>query len=69
MADQPPSQPPGDAMAWSIVGTLLAGPAVWGAVGYGVDLLLDTSRVFTAVGIMVGFAAAMYLVYVRYGRG
>lgn len=65
---QPGERPPGENLVWSVVGTLLSGPLVWGLVGAGVDRLLDTSA-FTPVGIVVGFVASMYIVYVRHGRG
>jgi ATP synthase protein I len=49
--------------------TMLAGVAVWGAIGYLVDLLAGTPRVFTALGMMVGAVGAGYLIYLRHGRG
>ena len=55
-------------MAWSITGTLLAGMAVWGGLGYLVDRWLDTGKVFLAIGLLLGIGAGIYLVYVRYGR-
>lgn len=58
----------GDAMAWSVVATLLAGPLVWGLAGWGADSLLGTPRVFTVAGILLGAALAMYIVWVRFGR-
>ncbi|HSK25526.1 MAG TPA: hypothetical protein VK894_01270 [Jiangellales bacterium] len=57
----------GDSIVFSIMGTLIAGPALYGLVGYGVDALAGTS-VFVPVGIVVGFALSLYIVYVRYGR-
>ena len=47
---------------WGLISTLVAGPAVWGAVGFGVDRLADTS-VFTPVGVVVGFLTSFYIVY------
>jgi F0F1-type ATP synthase assembly protein I len=55
-------------VAWSITGTLLAGMAVWGGLGYLVDRWLDTGKVFLAIGLLLGIGAGIYLVYVRYGR-
>jgi F0F1-type ATP synthase assembly protein I len=49
--------------------TMLAGVAVWGVIGYLVDRLVGTPKVFTALGMMVGAVGAGYLVYLRYGRG
>ncbi len=54
-------------MVWSVIATLVGGPAVWGAIGYGVDKLAHTA-VFLPVGVTVGFIAALYLVYLKYGR-
>jgi F0F1-type ATP synthase assembly protein I len=54
--------------AWAITGTLLAGLAAWGGIGYLVDRLVDTYPLFTAIGLILGIAGAIYLVYLRYGR-
>jgi F0F1-type ATP synthase assembly protein I len=51
---------------WAIVGTMLSGMAVWGGAGWLLDRWLDT-RVFAPVGILLGMAAAIYVVVVRYG--
>jgi F0F1-type ATP synthase assembly protein I len=57
----------GDSIVFSIMGTLIAGPALYGLVGFGVDALAGTS-VFVPIGIVVGFTLSFYIVYVRYGR-
>jgi ATP synthase protein I len=54
--------------AWSIIGTLLAGLAVWGGIGFLVDRLADTHDVFLAIGLVVGAIGGVYIVVVRYGR-
>ncbi|MCV2488763.1 hypothetical protein OF117_05260 [Geodermatophilus sp. YIM 151500] len=51
---------------WAVTGTLISGMAVWGGGGWLLDSWLDT-RVFAPVGIILGTAAAIYLVVVRYG--
>lgn len=81
--DQPPASPPdafapkqmhgsltprGEHVAWSALGSLLAGPIVWGGVGYLLDQWLGTGRVFTAGGVVVGSLTAFYIVYLRFGR-
>ena len=45
---------------------MISGMAVWGGVGWLLDQWLDT-RVFAPVGIILGVAAAIYVVVVRYG--
>jgi F0F1-type ATP synthase assembly protein I len=59
----------GSNVAWSVLGTLLAGPLVWGGIGYLVDRLIGTEPLLLVIGILVGAAGAFYLVYVKYGRG
>lgn len=49
---------------WGLISTLVGGPAVWGAIGYGVDRLLDTS-VFLPFGVVIGFLTSFYIVYVK----
>ena len=45
---------------------MISGMAVWGGAGWLLDRWLDT-RAFLPVGIILGMAAAIYLVVVRYG--
>jgi F0F1-type ATP synthase assembly protein I len=45
---------------------MISGMAVWGGAGWLLDQWLDT-RVFAPVGIILGMAAAIYVVVVRYG--
>jgi len=52
---------------WAVLGTLFAGAFVWGGIGWLVDLWLDTMFV-KAIGVVVGLAAAIYLVVTKYGR-
>jgi hypothetical protein len=45
---------------------VLAGPLTFGPVGWGLDQLLGTSFLLP-VGILVGMALSLYLVWFRYG--
>ncbi len=54
--------------AWSIVSYLLGGMAFWGGTGWLVDRWLGWDRVAFPIGLIVGVAGALYLVYVRFGR-
>jgi F0F1-type ATP synthase assembly protein I len=54
--------------AWSIIGTLLGGILVWGGIGFLLDRWLDLRWLFLPIGMVVGMGAAIYLVYLRYGR-
>jgi ATP synthase protein I len=54
--------------AWNVIATLLAGMLVWGGLGWLGDRWLDTGRLLTAIGILVGTAGGIYVVYIRYGR-
>ena len=60
--------PRGEHVAWSALGSLLAGPVVWGGVGFLLDRWLGTGRVLTAIGVVVGSLTAFYIVYLRFGR-
>jgi ATP synthase protein I len=59
----------GMGVGWAITGTLIAGMLAWGAVGYLADRLAGTGHVLTGIGIVVGAAGGIYLVYLRYGKG
>lgn len=68
-----PGRDPGEGwrganQAWSVIGTLLAGIVVWGGVGWLLDLWLGFDRLFLPVGMLIGCGAAIYLIYIRYGR-
>ena len=54
----------GSDQVWGLISTLVAGPAVWGAVGYGLDAVADT-RWFTPLGVVIGFVTSFYIVYAR----
>lgn len=53
---------------WAITSTMIAGLLTFGMLGFLVDLLAGTDPVFVSIGIIVGAAASIYLVYLRYGR-
>lgn len=59
----------GEDIAWSALSSLLAGLLLWLGIGWVLDSVLHTGRVFTSIGVFVGFGLGMYIVYVRYGRG
>jgi F0F1-type ATP synthase assembly protein I len=59
----------GMGIGWAITSTLIGGIATVGGLGYLLDRLLDTGSGFTALGIVLGAASAIYIVYLRYGRG
>jgi F0F1-type ATP synthase assembly protein I len=66
--DQPRKPGGGSDIVWSIIGTLVAGVLAWGAIGWLLDRWLGT-EFLVAVGILVGAAAAFYLIIRRYGSG
>ena len=51
--------------AWTALSTIVAGIAVWGAAGFGLDRLFGIYPVLMVVGVLVGNFSAIYLVYVR----
>lgn len=64
----PESDKSGEGLVWSAISTLVAGPAVWGAIGWLVDNWLDTGSGFTAAGVVVGFITSFYLIWLKFGR-
>ena len=53
-------------MAWTALGYLIAGMGFWGFVGWLIDRYwLHTSGIATAVGVIVGTAAGIYLTLKR----
>jgi len=63
-----PTKGRGDEFVWSLVGSLVAGPLVWGLIGMGIDHLVGTTRVFLPMGVVLGFITSIAVVYVRFGR-
>jgi ATP synthase protein I len=53
--------------AWTALGYLISGMAFWGFVGWLVDRWLDLGGIATAVGVLVGTGAGIYLVVKRLG--
>lgn len=47
---------------------LLAGPLAWGLIGWGLDRWLGTTPWLLAVGLVVGWAMGIYLVWLRHSR-
>jgi len=56
-------------IGWAIVSTLIAGMLAWGLVGWVIDKLVGTDHVFLAIGIVLGGAGGVYIVYLKYGKG
>jgi F0F1-type ATP synthase assembly protein I len=54
--------------AWNALSTLIAGIAVWGGIGYGIDRLVGTKPVLFVIGVLVGNFGGIYLLYVKYFR-
>jgi F0F1-type ATP synthase assembly protein I len=55
-------------IGWAIVSTLIAGMLALGVVGWLLDKLAGTNHVFLGIGIVLGGAAGVYIVYLRYGK-
>jgi ATP synthase protein I len=70
MADnRPPKRPgPGAIEGWAALSTLISGIAVWGAAGALLDWWLGIPKhIGLLVGMIVGIAAALYLVVKKFG--
>jgi F0F1-type ATP synthase assembly protein I len=51
--------------AWTALSTMIAGIAVWGAVGFALDKVFGIAPVLMVIGVLVGNFAGVYLIYVR----
>jgi ATP synthase protein I len=56
---------PGD--AWTVIAYLLSGLIFWGGAGRLLDRWWGTSFL-VLIGMLVGGASGIYLVYIRYGK-
>jgi ATP synthase protein I len=67
-SDDRPGLGQGEDVAWSALSSLLAGLLLWLGIGWLLDWYFGTGRIFTSIGVFVGFGLGMYIVYVRFGR-
>lgn len=56
-----------DAMGSTIIAYLLSGPALFGGLGWLLAQWLGTTF-FLPVGILLGMALSLYVIWLRYGR-
>ncbi|MYS86787.1 hypothetical protein GTZ85_42900 [Streptomyces sp. SID5474] len=57
-----------DGAAWSSVGYLLSGMLFYGGIGWLIDRWTGHSALFLPIGLVVGIALSLVLVFVRHGR-
>jgi ATP synthase protein I len=62
-----PAGPVGEAAAWTVLAYVITGPLLYGGLGWLADRWLGTSPWFVLIGLLGGFALAIYVVWVRYG--
>lgn len=66
--DGGPEEPPFRTVdPWAVISHLLAGVILYGGLGWLIDWWLGT-RGFVAVGIVLGAAAGVWLVWLRYSK-
>jgi F0F1-type ATP synthase assembly protein I len=64
---RPPSSSDAD-VGWTVLGYLIAGIGVWGAIGWGADALFDIPRHYGLMtGLIIGMGSAVYLIVKRLG--
>lgn len=63
----PDRDPQGASAGWTALAYLIGGMAVWGFVGWLVDVWLHTGGIAIAVGLIAGLAGAVYLIARRLG--
>jgi F0F1-type ATP synthase assembly protein I len=70
MAGRPNPDDPwaGMSTGLTISAYLLSALIAWGGVGYLIDRLVGTPKVFTAIGMVVGAVAGIYLIYLKFGK-
>jgi ATP synthase protein I len=66
--DEVPKDPKLADAAWSSISYILAGMAVYGGLGWLIDRWTGHSTLFLPIGVIVGVALSLVLVYVRHGR-
>jgi hypothetical protein len=64
----PPDNPwAGMAEGWKVTSYMVGGLA-WAGIGWAIDSLVGTFPILTSIGAVLGEAAAVYLIYLRYGK-
>ena len=53
---------------WAIVSIMIAAMVVVGGIGFLADLLVGTKHVFLGIGIVLGGAVGVYIIYLQYGK-
>ena len=59
----------GMSTGWAITTELIGAMLTLGGIGWLLDLLFGTDRVFAAIGVVLGAALGVYIIWLRYGRG
>jgi F0F1-type ATP synthase assembly protein I len=54
--------------AWEVMATMISGILVWGGIGLLVDLRLGFRWLLLPVGMLLGTAVAIALVWLKHGR-
>ncbi|MBD2758330.1 AtpZ/AtpI family protein [Yimella sp. cx-573] len=65
---QRPTHAKSDQLASNVTAILIAGPLLYTALGFFADRWLDTKPWLTLLGLLLGAALSMYLVWIRYGN-
>ena len=65
--DEAPEPPMREVDAYAVISYLLSGVILYGGIGWLLDWWLGT-RGFVAVGIVLGAAAGVWVVWLRYSR-
>jgi F0F1-type ATP synthase assembly protein I len=59
----------GVSAGWAVTGEMLAGLIAWGGIGYVIDRLVwGEPLVFTPLGMVLGAALGIYLIWLRFGK-
>ena len=70
MAPDPKDSPGwlGMGMGWAITSELIGAMLTLGGLGFLLDLVLGTDRIFAGIGVVLGGGVGVYLVWLRHGR-
>lgn len=63
-----PTHAKSDQLASNVTAILISGPLLYTALGWFADRWLDTKPWLTLLGLLLGMALSMYLVWIRYGN-